>query len=621
MQRGLRRAPVPPGPTRPRRVLVISASMGAGHDGAARELAARLRAEGHEAEVRDFLSSGPLRIGAALRWGYEFELRHIPSAYDASYRLWYRVPWLCPLVAWLVALLTRRRLQKWIRAGKVDVVVSTYPLSTLSLGRLRSQGRVRVPAVNFITDFGVHPLWVHKGMDLNLAVHAGPAEVAKRRTGKPAIASGPVVSPRFGPGTPAERAAAREVIGLRPEDRAVLVVAGSWGVGGLDETFTAVAASGRHVPVVVCGRDARLREHVQSLAAAGGARRAVVLGWTDDMPALMQACDALVENAGGLTSLEALRSGLPVVSFRPIAGHGRENTSAMAAAGVSRLAADPAELTAALDVLCAPGPERDEQIAAGQAMFKEDAASLIVAVAGGPLDRWPTHHRRRMATRTATGLVATAALAWGGLTTGVGVAAAAGLGVAHPGPDPGAVAFVGVRLDVQELGDPTVTSALELLGASAVVDQRSAAQAPAAVAALARAGVDIESAGSGARRTPSGALSRPALWNRARSDTTSGRRLAALTGEPVRVFVPSRRLNVFDLVDCSHAHDIVVVPNKVLKVADPDASTALAALAAHKIYEIDGIGADPTQLVTFLAQTRDGLAARRLHAAPLSALR
>ena len=51
----------------PTRILVLSASMGAGHDGAARELATRLRAEGHEAEVRDFLDSGPLRIGTALR--------------------------------------------------------------------------------------------------------------------------------------------------------------------------------------------------------------------------------------------------------------------------------------------------------------------------------------------------------------------------------------------------------------------------------------------------------------------------------------------------------------------------------------------------------------------------
>ena len=97
-------------------MLIISASMGAGHDGAARELARRLEASGHPTTVRDFLDSGPLHIGAALRTGYEFELKHVPSAYDATYRFWYRVPWLAGPIAWLVCVLTSRRVLRWVRS-------------------------------------------------------------------------------------------------------------------------------------------------------------------------------------------------------------------------------------------------------------------------------------------------------------------------------------------------------------------------------------------------------------------------------------------------------------------------------------------------------------------------
>ena len=43
------------------------------------------------------------------------------------------------------------------------------------------------------------------------------------------------------------------------------------------------------------------------------------------MPALMAAADALVENAGGLTCMEAFAVGLPVITFQPIAGHGKDN--------------------------------------------------------------------------------------------------------------------------------------------------------------------------------------------------------------------------------------------------------------------------------------------------------
>src|SRR6202034_2622569 len=118
-----------------------------------------------------FLDSGPLHIGAALRSGYEFELKHLPSAYEATYRMWYRVPWLCPVVAWLVTVLTRRRVVRWVRESGADVVVSTYPLATLCLGRLRVTRRLAIPAVNFITDFGVHPPLGPLGIDMNLAVH------------------------------------------------------------------------------------------------------------------------------------------------------------------------------------------------------------------------------------------------------------------------------------------------------------------------------------------------------------------------------------------------------------------------------------------------------------------
>ena len=114
-------------------VLIISASMGAGHDGAARELARRLETAGHSTTVRDFLDSGPLHIGAALRGGYEFELKHVPSAYDATYRFWYRAPWLAAPIAWFICVLTRRRVLRWVRQSGASVVVSTYPLATLCL--------------------------------------------------------------------------------------------------------------------------------------------------------------------------------------------------------------------------------------------------------------------------------------------------------------------------------------------------------------------------------------------------------------------------------------------------------------------------------------------------------
>jgi processive 1,2-diacylglycerol beta-glucosyltransferase len=590
--------------------------MGAGHDGAARTLAEQLRAAGHEAEVKDFLTSGPLRIGAALRRGYEFELRHVPSAYDATYRLWYRVPWLCPVVAWLVTLLTRRRVLRWVDRYRPAVIVSTYPLSTLCLGRLRRTDRLRVPTVNFITDFGVHPLWVHKGVDANLAIHSLPAAVAERRTGRRTVCTGPAVSARFDPGCLPDRPSARARFGLGGADRAVLVVAGSWGVGNLQATWRAIAAAGRFRPVVVCGRDERLRAQMTALDRTEGGR-SIILGWTDDMPALMVACDALVENAGGLTSLEAMRVGLPVVSFDPIPGHGVENTEAMDAAGVARLARRPADLVSALDVLTVPGPRRESQVARAAAMFRMVPAGAVLETASRPL-ALPSAARRR-ATLVRRGALAGAVLtsmAWLGSTTGVAMATDAGAGVARPAAAARDVVYLGVRLSPAEAADPAVVSAISRLGATAVIDEATARVEPAAIRALVTRGIAVASGGEGHGSGAERGGGFP--WDQAALDARAGPQISRLIDFPITQAVPGRDLNAWDLVDFGDVHTTIVVPDHLIWVGRWTGQPMR--MQAREIYLIDGFGASPDELVSFLDQVQASLGAAGLAAAPLGQL-
>lgn len=610
----------PTAPSGHTKILVISASMGAGHDGAARGLAVQLRSGGHEADVLDFLDSGPLRIGSALRGGYEFELKHVPAAYDATYRLWYRVPWLCPVVAWLVTALTRRRVMRWIRQSGAQVVVSTYPLATLCLGRLRDTGRLKLPAVNFITDFGVHPLWVHRGIDLNLAVHDAPAQMASARTGRPSFACGPVVSPSFEPAALPDRAAARQRLGLRPDQHAVLVVAGSWGVGDVASTWNAITAAGGFTPVVVCGRDTRLLDQVTRLAASYNGD-SVVIGWTDEMPALMAACDVLVENAGGLTSLEAMRAGLPVVSFEPIAGHGKENTVRMAQAGVSMFAPDPAGLAYVLSELATPGPVRDSQVSRAQAMFRTEAAGLIVGRAKAGIDALPVRARPVAAmARAAAAVAAIASLGWAGLTSGVAMATEAGAGVAHPVRNGPAVAYIGVRLDSAEITDPAVVAELRDMHLTAVVDGSTAAAARSAVRDLAAQGINIENGGLGDARSGTHHDPDPLPWNRARGDARASHGLGLLIGRPVTVTVPGRRVNAWDLIECRNAHTSLVVPNHILNPARLDAASGLIHLSPRRIYLINGLGVTPAQLEWCLSDLMASLHAAHLGSAPLATL-
>ncbi|MCH6159385.1 MGDG synthase family glycosyltransferase [Streptomyces marispadix] len=389
-----------------RRFLLLSASMGAGHDAVAGELAERLRSQGHEARVQDVLALLPSGVGPALRAGYRGAVRHAPGLYAWIYAAFLASgprgtsgpqgtggrepgaadgvvvprPGSAPLAA-----LAERELMNVVDRWRADAVISTFHLSAQVTGRLRRRGVLRVPSVVTVVDFAAHRGWLHTGNDVYLCVTGEAARTAAAVTGSTAEAAGPVVAERFArlaqagrEGTAASGWWRAEFERVAPGRPVVLLSAGAWGVGSrLVRTARELAGSG-FCPVVLCGRDERLRRRAAPLPGT------LALGWVEDMAGLMASAHALVDNAAGQTAAQALAAGVPVVGYRPLPGHGAEGLRAMAAAGVAELARDGRELTAALGSAVRQGPVRDRLVERGRALFRTDAARRIteLTVAG-----------------------------------------------------------------------------------------------------------------------------------------------------------------------------------------------------------------------------------------------
>jgi UDP-N-acetylglucosamine:LPS N-acetylglucosamine transferase len=406
------------------RVAIVSASVGAGHDGAAAELARRLTADGFAVDRFDLLDLLPARLGRAVQGGYHRILVRAPWAYQRIYSSTERAGGGGPAARALM----RSAEDRVLRALPPDAgaVVSTYPGASRILGNLRLKGRLDVPVLTYLTDFSVHPLWVADGVDVHLALHAVPAAQARAAGAGDVRVCGPVTDPRFRPCDAEQRARARARFGLPPRTPLALMVAGSWGVGPVRRAALELRDCGAAVPVVVCGRNAALAEQLR----ADGIEYA--FGWVDDMPGLMHAADVLVQNAGGLTSLEAFASGLPVASYRCIPGHGLTNAAALDEAGVAAWIRDPADLKAVLSDLV-DGARGAEQRARGRALFDRGpgrgpaAETARVHGTAFPVRSACAVPRRRVAQRTAVTVVAASAV-W---------ACAVGTGFAgtHDGPE------------------------------------------------------------------------------------------------------------------------------------------------------------------------------------------
>jgi UDP-N-acetylglucosamine:LPS N-acetylglucosamine transferase len=321
-------------------VLVISGSVGAGHDGAADELVSRLAKLGIPADRRDYLDALPRVCRYILRDGYRLSVGYWPAFFDWLFASLERTGWVRGVALWLCRV-AQRDVLRWV--GDHDVVVSTYMLSSQTLGQLKEAGRINATLVTFLTDPAVHRTWVHRAVDHHVTVTEATARMGELVYQTPMQAVGGLVSARFAERVdPARRQQLRTELGLSPDGLVVLLSTGSLGMGDVPNVVRSISSSGVGELVVLCGRNDRLRKQ---LSAEPGV---VALGWRDDVPELMAAADVLVHNAGGLSLTEALTAGLPAVTYRPIPGHGIANSQVLVDAGLAPWPKDDAELVEAI---------------------------------------------------------------------------------------------------------------------------------------------------------------------------------------------------------------------------------------------------------------------------------
>lgn len=335
--------PVPQGPVR--RVLLVSADIGRGHNAAGEALVERVHElwPGSEVCWVDTLDAMGPGVGWTLRHLYVMNIGLTPWLYEFFWASLWRHRWFSRASKAFVGAWAGRRLARTVAEFGPDLILSTYPLGSAGLAWLRNHRGLGVPIGAWVSDFAPHPFWVYPQLDLNLVVHPAALPVAAVAAPGAALGvCGPLVTRRFRPG---DRVEAVRLCRLDPSRQTVVVSCGSYGFGAVEEAITALTGIGDGLQVVaVCGRNRRLADRLAALDVPAG--RLVVRGWVDDMPVLLRAADLVVTNAGGVTALEAWATGVPVVMYRPIAAHGAANAALMTAAGLAETAHTPAALTA-----------------------------------------------------------------------------------------------------------------------------------------------------------------------------------------------------------------------------------------------------------------------------------
>src|SRR5499427_6057931 len=301
------------------RALLLSGSLGAGHDVVAEACAASLRGQGWSTRTLDAMRLlGP--VGATSGEAVFRGMLAVPGLFDAFHFAALRPG---SRLALLTDAAARRqlvpRLRDYLDARPADLAVSVFATAASAVSVLAD----RYPGMSHVvlcSDVTPHRLWVHPNVDLYL-VTSPAAEAAVRRYEPRARIQ--VIPTLVRPGfyDPPSRAKARADLGLPADDRTVLLMSGAWGLGPLAEAATALADAGVQV-LAVAGRNARLESRLA--AAAAHRSRLHVFGFTDDIPALMSAADLVITSSGD-TCAEARTIGRPLLLLDVVQGHGRDN--------------------------------------------------------------------------------------------------------------------------------------------------------------------------------------------------------------------------------------------------------------------------------------------------------
>ena len=213
------------------RVVIISGSFGAGHDAAAKAIAARLTEAGYTAEITDIVKLMSRPLGRSLQAAYLKQVQLAPSVYRYLLRYGNRSEGMNKVI-----IKTMRHTGDAL-AGIADhdpaAIVSTHPFASQALGELRAQGDLRVPVVTYLTDMSVHRAWVHPAVDVHLALHDLPAQQAIDLGAPLTRVVRPAVPERFfaKPFVHRSRTHCRQVLDLPPDQPLVAMTGGSMGMG------------------------------------------------------------------------------------------------------------------------------------------------------------------------------------------------------------------------------------------------------------------------------------------------------------------------------------------------------------------------------------------------------
>lgn len=278
------------------------------------------------------------------------------------------------------------KLCNYIEDNGFDAVVCSHIFPAEALTALKRKGKLKAKTVFLMTDYTCIPFMPEIEPDWFIVPHSHLLEecAAKGIPREKMRPYGIPVKAAFH-APKADKNVVRplcikEYGNLNPDKKWFLIMSGSMGFGDLQDTVAEILRQyGDRVEVIlVCGNNTELRSKLQEQFKEYG--NIHVLGFTDKVAMLMDACDVLFTKPGGLSSTEAAAKHIPIVHTAPIPGCETHNALFFHFHGMSYATTDIQEQVRAAGRLCFDEAVRDKMIADQTANINPNTCRDITAL-------------------------------------------------------------------------------------------------------------------------------------------------------------------------------------------------------------------------------------------------
>ena len=354
-----------------KRILILTAGFGEGHNSAARGVRdglARVASEHTEVELHDLFAETYPLINELVRRSYLWVVDFAPRIWGSVYR------WIDRNKDYDKNFRRFSRLKEDFAAlldrFQPDVVASSFPAYPYLLQQILGPDRLCKSVVVVTDSITVNKIWYRCDADYFLVPNEQSAAVLRADQVSPQKIKifGFPVSPKF-----ADSTQDRQLPSGNSKRRVLYMIHAA--TRGAPELVQRLADLGVDLTVTI-GRADRLRPAIETAAAD---RNVNVLGWTTELPCILQASHLLIGKAGGATVQETIAAGCPMIINHVVAGQEEGNAQLIVETNSGVIAHSPAEVAAQVQRAFADGAKQWHEWAANISRLSQPRASLDIA--------------------------------------------------------------------------------------------------------------------------------------------------------------------------------------------------------------------------------------------------